>query len=580
VTRNAFRALIPGFAALALAFRLTAGCAPASRPTTKAASSEARYFGDVTPPADDVLRFNLGAEPEIYDPSLASGQSDGRVCRILFEGLTLGDARSLEPRPAQAYRWEMSPDGLRYTFHLRPGIRWSDGSPVTADDFRWSWLRVLKPANAARYAGLLAPIRNAVAYNKGEIADSNAVGIEAPDDSTLIVTLAQPTAYFLYLTQFYTYLPVPRRAIARHGNRWTMPGNIVSNGAFTLSYWRQNNRFEFARNPDYWDAEHVRLQRIVAYTIDDLNTSANLYKAGALDWVPSGYLPSQAVPYLREYRDFRHGNYQGVYFYSMNVKRPPFDNVWVRRALNLAIDRDAIANGLLKRSREPWGNMTPTGYPGYEQPPGFRYDAEKARACLAKAGYPGGKGFRKISIVFNTSEDHRRIAEAVQAMWKDVLHIQVELSNQEWGSFMQGVAALQYDVARRSWIGDYLDPNTFLACWITGDGNNRSGWSNRRYDSLIRDAARETDPQQRFAMLREAEALLLDQGPTIPIYHYSTNELVKPYVRGIWQNPLDLHSLNYVWIDRDWRNHAPEAPQALAAPGTGEDAAPAAAAAR
>jgi ABC-type oligopeptide transport system substrate-binding subunit len=546
---------------------LTAGCAQAPRPDARTAASEGRYFGDVTPPADDVLRFNLGAEPEIYDPTFAAGQPDGRVCRLLFEGLTREDPQTLAPRPGQAYRWEMSPDGLTYTFHLRPGIRWSDGSPVTADDFRWSWLRVLKPGNAARYAGLLSPIRNAVAYNQGELADSNAVGIVAQDDSTLVVTLGEPTAYFLYLTQFYTYLPVPRQAIARHGNRWTRPAHIVSNGAFTLRYWRQNNRFEFARNPLYWDAANVRLAGIVGYTVDDLNTSTNLYKAGVIDWNPSGYIPSQFIPYLRDYRDFRHGSYQGVYYYSINVTRPPLDNVWVRRALNLAVDRDAIANDLLKRSRAPWGNMTPTGYPGYQHPPGLRYDPAKARECLAKAGYPDGKGFRKISILFNTSEDHRRIAEAIQAMWKNTLHIEVELTNQEWGSYMGAVTGLQYDVARRSWIGDYLDPNTFLSCWITGDGNNRSGWSSRRYDGLIRAAAREIDPARRFEILREAEALLLDEGPTLPVYHYSTNELVKPYVRGIYQTALDIHPLTYVWIDRDWRSHeAPPAPAAAAGP--------------
>src|SRR5512144_1436380 len=221
---------------LALLLLLAPGCAGPPRPAahTRAAASDARYFGAVTPPADDVLRFNLGAEPETYDPSFAAGQPDGRVCRILFEGLTRDDPRTLEPLPGQAYRWEKSADGLTYTFHLRPGIRWSDDTPVTADDFRWSWLRVLEPGNAARYSGLLSPIRNADAYNHGEIRDSSAVGIEARDDSTLVVTLAEPTAYFLNLTQFYTYLPVPRQAIARHGDRWTMPGNLVCNGAFTL----------------------------------------------------------------------------------------------------------------------------------------------------------------------------------------------------------------------------------------------------------------------------------------------------------------------------------------------------------
>jgi ABC-type oligopeptide transport system substrate-binding subunit len=552
--------------ASALVLALAAGCAPARGPETRAAASGPRYFGDITPPARDVLRFNLGAEPEMYDPGLAVGQPDGRVCRILFEGLTREDARTLEPRPGQAYRWEVSPDGLTYTFHLRPGIRWSDGAPVTAEDFRWSWLRVLKPENAARYSGLLAPIRNAMAFNQGSIRDSSAVGIEARDDSTLVVTLEHPTAYFLHLTQFYTYLPVPRQALARHGNRWTLPKNLVCNGAFTLRNWRQNNRFEFEKNPAYWDAANVRLEAMVGYTVDDLNTSLNLYKAGVFDWCPSGYLPSQAIPYIRPYDDFRHGNYQGVYFHSINVTRAPLDNVWVRRALNYAIDREAIANDLLKRSREPWGNMTPTGYPGYEHPPGLRYDPEKARECLARAGYPGGKGFRKISILFNTSEDHRRIAEAMQAMWKRVLEIDVELSNQEWGSYLKATSGLQYDVARRSWIGDYLDPNTFLSCWITGDGNNRAGWSSRRYDALLQQAAGELDAPRRFAILREAEALLLDEGPTIPIYHYSTNEMVKPYVRGIYQTALDVHPLTYVWIDRDWQSREPESPQALAEP--------------
>ena len=553
-------------AALVLFAALALGCAPAAREEAHTAGTPVKYFGDVTPPEDNVFRFNLGAEPEMYDPSFATGQPDGRVCRILFEGLTREDARTLEPRPGQAYRWEVSRDGLTYTFHLRPGIQWSDGRPVTAEDFRWSWLRVLKPENAARYSGLLAPIKNAEAYTKGGIRDPAEVGIEARDDSTLVVTLGEPTAYFLYLTQFYTFLPVPRQAVEKHGNRWTLPANIVNNGAFTLRYWRQNSRFEFAKNPRYWDAEHVRLERVVGYPVDDLNASINLYKAGAIDWVPSGHLPSQFIPYLRRYADFRHGNYQGVYYHSINVTREPFDNVWVRRALNYALDREAIANDLLKRSREPWGNMTPSGYPGYEHPPGLSYDPEKARECLARAGYPGGKGFRRISILFNTSEDHRRIAEAMQAMWKRELHIDVELSNQEWGSYLQATTSLQYDVARRSWIGDYLDPNTFLACWITGDGNNRTGWSNARYDALLRNAAREVDPTKRFAILREAEALLLSDGPTVPIYHYSTNEVVKPYVHGIYQTALDIHPLTYVWIDRDWRKHESEPPQALAEP--------------
>lgn len=539
---------------LAAALLVAVSCAP--RQADHPLAENASYFGDVSPPADNVLRFNLGAEPETYDPTLAVGQPDGRVDRILFEGLTREDAQTLAPMPGCAERWEISPDGLTYTFHLRPGLVWSDGTRLTAEDFRWSWMRVLTPATAARYAGNLYVIRGAEAFNRGT-APAESVGLAAPDDSTFVVQLENPTAYFLYLVQFYTFLPVPRRVIEKWGDRWTRPEHIVSNGAFTLADWKQNAYFRFVKNPRFWNAGEVKLDGLMAYTVDDLNTSVNLYKAGVFDWCPSGYMPSAFIPYLREYADFRHGNYQGTYFYSMCVTKPPLDNVWVRRALNAAVDRDAIANDLLKKSRDPWGNLVPSGYPGYVKPPGLKFDPAYARECLVKAGYPGGKGFPKISILFNTSEDHRRIAEAIQAMWKSTLGIDVELSNQEWGSYLQATSNLQYQVARRSWIGDYLDPTTFLQLGLTGDGNNRTGWSDPHYDALLRRASSELDPVARMRTLAAAESLILADGPFIPIYHYSTNELVKPYVRGIYRTALDVHPLNYVSIDRNWRTSPP-----------------------
>ena len=530
-------------------------CTATPPPNARLAGSAERYFGDTTPPPGNVFRYNNGAEPETYDPGICVGQPDGRVARALFEGLTAPDPKTLEPLPAQAYRWDISPDGLTYTFHLRPNLVWSDGHPVTAHDFVWSWRRVLTRETAARYSNLLYPIANAEAFNKDSIPGDPEpeLGFNAPDDSTLVVRLAQPTPYFLFLTNFYTYLPVPRWAIEKHGNRWTRPENIVTNGPFLLDYWRQGNRFEFVKNPRYWGAANVKVDRIIAYAVEDLNTSVNLYKAGVIDWTTSGYIPSQFIPYLRNYGDYQHGRYHGIYFYSINVTRKPLDNVWVRRALNYAIDRDAIANDLLKGSRDPWGNFTPSGYPGYEAPPPVTYDPERARECLRRAGYPDGKGFRKISILFNTSEDHRRVAEAIQSMWKQVLHIDVELSNQEWGSYLQATTSLQYDVARRAWIGDYLDPTTFLGLGVTGDGNNRSGWGDPRYDALFKRAAVTVDPAQRLRLLRDAEALLLSEGPFLPVYHYSINDLVKPYVRGLYSNVLDTHPLKTVWIDHAWR---------------------------
>jgi ABC-type oligopeptide transport system substrate-binding subunit len=562
------RPVLAPLAALSLA---ALSCAPAGRGPD---SAHVHWFGDVSPPAGQVFRYNNGAEPETWDPGLCVGQPDGRVARTLFEGLAVPNPRTLEPEPGMAERWSVSGDGLVYTFRVRSGAMWSDGTPIAAEDFRWSWLRVLRPETGARYAGLLYPIRNAEAFNRGRVGDERAVGIEAPDDTTLIVTLESPTPYFVFLTMFYTYCPAPRHVVERWGRRWTRPEHIVTNGAFTLARWRQGDRFEFARNPRYWDAANVRLDKVVAYSVEDLNTCVNLYKAGVIDWTTSGYIPSQFIPYLREFRDYQHGRYHGTYFYSFNVTREPLDDAWVRRALTHAIDREAIARDLLKGSRDPWGNLCPSGYPGYDAPPGHRFDPDYARECLAKAGYPGGEGFPSISILFNTSEDHRRIAEAIQAMWKRELGISIGLSNQEWGSYLQATTALQYDVARRSWIGDYLDPTTFLGCYVTGDGNNRTGWSDATYDRLLREAAAELDPARRMTLLREAEARILDQAPVIPIYHYSTNDLVKPYVRGLYPTALDTHPLKHVWIDHDWRTREePAADRGIGAAGEGAMAA-------
>jgi ABC-type oligopeptide transport system substrate-binding subunit len=529
------------------------GCTPGGDGTVPSAAGGPRYFGSVRPPRGNVLRFNNGAEPETIDPALVSGQSDGRLARALFEGLATCDPRTLEPRPGQAARWETSADGLTWTFHLRPGLVWSDDVPLTARDFVWSWLRVLRPATAARNASLLHAIAGAEDFNRGTAPDSSRVGLSAPDDTTLVVRLASPVPYLLQLAAYPTWLPVPRHAVERWGERWTRPGHLVSNGAFVLERWRQNDRFELARNPRYRDAARVRLDRVVAYSVDDLSTSSNLYQSGRLDWNTSGYVPSPFVPCLRGKADFRSAPFQAVYFYSMNVTRRPFDDVRVRRALNLAVDRDAIARDLLKGTRAPWGRLTPQGYPGYPAPPALGHDPARAREFLAQAGYPGGQGFPKISILFSTSEDHRRIAEAVQAMWTKELGIPVELRNMEWGSTLQATTTLQYDVARRSWIGDYLDPGTFLEIMRGGDGNNRTGWSDPRYDRLLLAARNESDPAERLSLLGEAESLLLADGPVIPIYHYSTVELVKPYVRGLWSNALDTHPLEDVWIDHAWR---------------------------
>jgi ABC-type oligopeptide transport system substrate-binding subunit len=325
----------------------------------------------------------------------------------------------------------------------------------------------------------------------------------------------------------------------------------VGNGPFRWTYWRQNDRYEFVPSESYWDRASVRLDRVVAYAVDDLNTSTNLYKSGAIDWNPSGYIPSQYLGYMKPYADYRTGRYQGTYFYSLNVTRPPLDDVRVRRALNLAIDRESIARDLLKGSREAWGRVTPAGYPGYLGPVPVKYDPVRAREWLAQAGYPGGKGFPRISILFNTSEDHRRIAEAIQAMWKRDLGIDIELSSQEW-------AISSNDRAPVRWPGALVDETTSPqhVPQVSHEAtNNRTGWSDS-YDALLRRPLRGADPRPDSRCWR-SRAIALDEAPFLPIYHYFTTELVKPWVRGIHQTALDVHLLTRVWIDHEWRQHEP-----------------------
>jgi ABC-type oligopeptide transport system substrate-binding subunit len=540
-----------------------AGCG--GRAAVLSSSGGREYFGSVRAPGERIFRFNNAAEPEQLDPGLMSGQPDGRIARALFEGLVVSDPRTLAPLPGQAYRWDVSPDGKLYVFHLRPGIRWSNGRAVTAGDFEWSWKRVLDPRTGSRYAGILSAIEYADSFNQKRLTDPSKVGVRALDDSTLEVKLVSPTPYFLNLLTFYTCLPVPREVVEKYGDRWTRQEHLVTNGPFLLKSWKLRESIELVKNPAYWDQANVHLDGLIAYPVDDQTTSTNMYKAGVIDWQPSGNIPAPFLPFMRKYADFKVGRQQAVYFFSINVKRKPFDDVWVRRALNRALDRATLCDKVLKGTRPPWGLFCPSGYAGYEPPAPIAYDVGEARRDLAKAGYPGGKGFPQIEILINTSEDHRRIAEAVQAMWRAALGIPVSVANQEWASYLENTTKVNYDIARRSWVGDYPDPSTFLDIMRSGDGNNRTGWSNPVYDRLLAEARTEADTARRMQLLSKAEALLLDESPVIPVYHYVTMELVKPYVRGLYPTVLDYHPLKFVSLDPDWRNHPEAADTTLAA---------------
>ncbi len=515
---------------------------------------ESEYFGKTDPPEENVFRFNNGAEPEYLDPGMMTANTDERIAAMLFEGLTQKDPRTLQPMPGIAERWEIAPDGLTYTFFLRRGAQWSDGHTVTAHDFVYAWTRVLDPKTASAFASILYPILNAEQFNQGKLKDRSQVGVEALDNYTLRVRLQDPVPYFLYLTTFFTLYPVPSWIVEKHGADWTRPEHVVGNGAFRLIEHRINDRIVLEKNPRYYNAAQVRLDRVIAYAVVDLYTAINLYESGEVDWMPSNSVPSDFVPHMQgRFRDYSSTPQLASYYFTINTTHPPFDNRLVRRALALAIDRRAITDELLRGGQIPGSNFVPVGLPGYQSPPGPDYNPQEAARLLAEAGYPGGKGFPEMELSFNTLETHKRIAEAMQQMWEKNLGIRIRLHNEEWASFIKTRQNKEHDIARQGWIADYPDPAAFLDLMESTNGNNDTGWKNAKYDALMTASRKETDPFRRIELLQQAESIVLDELPVLPLYSYSVNTLLKPYVKGIYPTSLDMHPLNEVCIDRRWR---------------------------
>lgn len=490
-----------------------------------------------------ILLLGNGAEPQGLDPHLVTGLAEHRILRTLFEGLTDLDPVTHEPVPAVAERWDLSADGLVYTFHLRTDATWSNGDPVTAHDFVYGWRRILSPRLAAEYSYMLWVIKNAAAYNRGEISDFSNVGVEALDDRTLRVTLEHPTPYFLTMQVHQSYLPVHRPAIEAagaidaRGTDWASLGKLVGNGPFVLTAWAPNRVLSVRKRADYWDAASVALNGVDFLPIDDEQTEERSFRAGEMHVTQT--VPSNKIPvYRKQHPDrIRIAPYFGAYFYRFNVTQPPLDDPRVRQALTMSVDRQAIVERVTRGDQQPATFLTPPGVAGYTPPEGLRYDPERARALLAEAGYPNGQGFPALEILYNTSDNHRRIAEAVQQMWRETLGIEVGLYNQDWKVYLSSMNNLDYDIVRGSWIGDYLDPMTFLDLFVTDGGNNRTGWASPGYDALIAQANQTADPAERAAVLREAEAVLLEEAPVLPIYVYTRLNLISPHVVN-WRDSL------------------------------------------
>lgn len=504
-----------------------------------------------------IFHFGNGTEIQDLDHQVVTGVPEHKVVMALVEGLVMENPVDLSPEPGVAKSWEVSDDGLVYTFHLRDNALWSNGDPVTAEDFYLTYKRILTPSLASEYANMVYDfVENAESYYRGEITDFSQVGFKVIDPHTFEIRLKNPTPYFLnILASHYSWWPVPVKVIEefggmdRKGTNWTRPENYVGNGPFKLKSWKPNQKIIVEKNPLYWDADTVTLNEIHFYPIESAETEERMFRTGQLHRTNTVPLSKLDV-YRRDNPDLlRIEPLLSVYFYRCNVTRPPFDDLRVRKAFALAIDRESLVTNVLRGGQAPAYNFTPQGFPNYKPDVRLEGDLEEARRLLAEAGFPGGEGMPTIDILYNTSESHRTIAEALQQMWRSNLGVDVQLLNQEWKVYLDSQDNLDFTLSRSGWQGDYVDPNTFLEIFVGGGGNNDTGWASPEYDRLRQEALETADETARFALYERMDQILVDELPIIPIYHYTRTYLLDPSVKGWHPTVLDNHPFKYIRLE-------------------------------
>ncbi|MFZ5966081.1 MAG: peptide ABC transporter substrate-binding protein [Bacillota bacterium] len=490
------------------------------------------------PAAEQVLRYNLGGDPKTIDPQLNSANDGGNIINNMYEGLMREVGGKLEPAMAESYT--VSDDGLTYTFKLRDA-KWSDGQPVTAGDFEYSWKRALDPAVASEYAFQMYYIEGAQAFNEGT-GSLDAVAVKAVDDKTLEVKLVGPTPYFLDLTAFYTFLPTRKDVVDKDPEGWAKnPELAVSNGPFKLAEYAVGDKIVLVKNENYWKADQTKVDKIEASMIVEESTILTAYESDELDVID--LVPVQEIPRLeKEDPTFMNLPLIGTYYYIFNVTKAPTDDVRVRKALTMAIDRTAIVEKITKGGQLPATGFVP---PGLKDADGKEFrsvggdygidpkaaQVEEAKALLAEAGYPDGQGFPTLEVLYNTNEAHKAIAEAIQEMWKQNLGINVTLQNQEWAVFQDTRHQGNFSVARAGWLGDYPDPMTMLDLWTSYSGNNDAQWKVEAYDKLIEESKTKSG-KERFDLLYQAEKMMMDEMIVMPIYYYTDQIMVKERVKG------------------------------------------------
>jgi oligopeptide transport system substrate-binding protein len=496
------------------------------------------------------------AEPQDLDPNVIYAWTDNNIANALFEGLTDIDEANTAAVPAVATSWDVSPDGLVYTFHLRPDARWSDGDPVTASDFVYSFHRELSPNLGATYSYMLWVIRNAEAFNSGKLTDFSQVGAQAIDAQTLRITLAKPTPYLPALAAHMTWFPVHQAAVEKFGKmdqkgtRWTLPGNLVGNGPFVLTEWTPNSRIVVEKSPHYWDAAHVRLNRIIFFPIENAESEELDFRGGGAQ-VTYGLPISKVAAYRKDHPGMlRIEDNLASYYLFINNKRPPFDNPKLRLALALAIDRVRISRDVCQGIRAPAHCFTPPGCGDYTARASIPDDFVAARKMLAEAGYPGGRGLPTIEVLSYTTELPVKTLEVIQKDWKNELGVRMTIAPIEQKTLFANQQSGNYTIAFSAWIADYPDPSTFLNTLETGNGNNWAAYHNPAYDQLIEAAAGDPDNGRRMEDFQKAEAMMLHDAPLIPLYFGQRPYLIQPYVRGWPPAKLAFKRFKNVWLEK------------------------------
>ncbi|MGC2235894.1 MAG: peptide ABC transporter substrate-binding protein [Pyrinomonadaceae bacterium] len=625
-------------------------------------SANSRYFGQTKAPSDNVMRYITGSEPESLDPQFVTGQPEARIMMALWDGLVEYHPKTMEPIPGIAESWELSPDGTEYIFYLRKNAKFSNGDPITAKDFAYSFRRGLSPELASRNANLAYYIKYAEAYNsdmsfvkdasgkfllkkdfeekkEGETAapvaeakhdttgaltefhkyldspmrltvpsDEKArnkilekdaklkaalegkelvpvkaedIGVEAVDDYTFRLKLYQPAPFFLGLLAHQFFRVLHQASIEKFGKDWVKPANIVTSGAFKVSLYKPYDELVVVKDPNNWDAANVKLDGIEFYPLDEQTTMQNLYKAGKVDATYNHTVPAAWNEVVRQYTaEYSLHPEVAVEYYSLSVKKPPMDKLDVRKALALAIDRDALAK--FRKTMKPLVDFTPEGiFPKYEEArakvypellkkdgstmeewKARKFDAPKARKLLTEAGFPvqGSEGnftcptfpVEKVNITYNTAESNQKVAEFIQAQWKQNLGFTVPLKNMEFKTFLPYRSAVEYEGAvRNGWVGDYMDPFTFLNLFYSPQNDGATGWWDPRYDRMLDDANQEIDEMKRYEMLAAAEYYVISQQIVIPLGVPGTSWMKKPYIKGMYPNPGTLHPWKFVYIERD-----------------------------